>query len=139
MDKVDQSGKNIFQEKWLSLLANQQLIKINMLLKALDLIFTANVFQESKMFQQTMFFYLQLFIQYPGDLFLPAISLPLLPRFAITCNCKSASKVKSSLQVTLMDLLGNTCFLQQVQKVTSVSSDWLILIRVVYFFCGNYD
>lgn len=81
----------------------------------------------------------QLFIQYPGDLFLPAISLPLLPRFAITCNCKSASKVKLSLQVTLMDLLGNTCFLQQVQKVTSVSSDWLILIRVVYFFCGNYD
>ena len=38
----------------------------------------------------------QLFIQYPGDLFLPAISLPLLPRFAITCNCKSASKVKSA-------------------------------------------
>ena len=74
------------------MLANQQLIKINKLLKALDLIFTANVFQESKMFQQTMFFN-----------------------------------------------FNDTCFLQQVQKVTSVSSDWLILIHVVYFFCGNYD
>jgi len=31
------------------------------------------------------------------------------------------------------DLLGNTCFLQQVQKATSLGCNWLILIRVVYF------
>ena len=34
---------------------------------------------------------------------------------------------------TETDLSGNTCFLQQVQKVMSESCNWLISINVVYF------
>ena len=37
------------------------------------------------------------------------------------------------LLLTLMDLSGNKCFLQRVQKVTSVGGNWLISIHVVCF------
>ena len=39
----------------------------------------------------------------------------------------------ASITHTVTDLSGNTCFLQQVQKVTSLGCNWLILIHVVYF------
>ena len=35
--------------------------------------------------------------------------------------------------LTLMDLSGNKCFLQRVQKVTSVGCNWFVSIHVVYF------
>ena len=34
---------------------------------------------------------------------------------------------------TVTDLSGNTCSLHQVQKITSLGCNWLILIHVVYF------
>ena len=41
--------------------------------------------------------------------------------------------VFASITHSLTDLSGNTCFLQQLQKVTSLGCNWLILIHVVYF------
>ena len=82
------------------------------------------------MFHQTMFSYLKLCIQHPGDIFLwqscyfviySIISLLLFPHFAITCQATASQKYNYRLcflpPFTHCNRpLRNTCFLQQVLK-----------------------
>ena len=129
-----QENNNTFQEGWLW--ANQQLI-----IKNNKLLFQSTEFNfDSKMFHQTIFSYSNLCIWHPGDIFLwqrcyfchlPAIFSLLLPGFAITCHCKS--KIQLSFMFFTSITHCNRPLRKQVQKVTSLGCNWLILIHVVYF------
>ena len=60
---------------------------------------------------------------------LPAISSLPLPHFAINIQ-PPIKNITNILLFTVMDLSGNIRFLQQVEKVTSVGCNGLILIHV---------
>ena len=102
---------------------------------------------DSKKFHQTMFSSLKLhIITTPRrHIFLTkAVILSSTRNFfaTIATHCNNMPlQVKNTTIVyvfclhshTVTDLLGNTCFLQQVKKVMSLGCNWLILIHVVYF------
>ena len=109
----------------------------------------AKIFQESKMFHQTMFLWLKIdiyTITSKGHICLTqAITLSSTctgifiiyhwqPRFAITCKVQIIKfLLLSSPSLTLMDLSRNKGFLQWVQNVTSV----LINVSVVIGWFGS--
>ena len=120
--------------------ANQQLAKKKKVTQS-----TANVFQESKVFQQTMFLYVysKLYTKKPRR----QICLTQAVILSSTNNFTSEPQVKNvlSLHVTFLFF---ACIIHSNgplrkhrpsslgSKVTSVGCNWLILIHVV---CFDYD
>ena len=114
------------------------------------IILIANVFQESKMFHQTMFFRSNLNILHPGDIFVFGTScyFVIYQQF-LRNHCRSVQLTSQPLvknlnniyvflpaSFTVTDLSGNTGFLLQVQKVTSVGCNcFKIMTR---YTCGFF-
>ena len=136
-----QENNNTFKEGWRR--ANQQFIKNNQLLKAQNLILIAKCFT-----RQYFLICMKLCIQHPGDIFLWQscyFNCHLSHNFftTIAMHCNNMRYCKSKIQLSFMffasiHILQQTsqethAFLQQVQKVTSLGCNWLILIHVVYF------
>ena len=144
LDKVDQSDyrKITIHSKKVGCWPISGLIKNNKLLEARNLILIANVFQESKMFHQTIFFPSKTLHTTPKrrtSLTQAVILSPVYHQFlcyycfplqehATASQDYNYCLCFSPLSLTLTGLSANTCFLQWFQKVTSVGLFW-----------GNYD
>ena len=112
-------------------------------------ILIANVFQESKMFHQTTFFYSHRLHITPRrhNCLSQAVILSSTSNFfstiAALCKSMTTSSQKYNWRLlfsppsfTLTDLSGNVGFLQRVQKVAYAGCNLLIRIHVAYF---DYD